>query len=168
MKPARLLALALALSIGIVAAACGGSDSGSNTAASSAAATSTSMPAEPVNITLSYDWPTVESYIAASKFVNTTSPFAKAWMVDTASGASTRVSPRIIDCPTKVMVRVMDQVLYGVDAELRDVASINCQNQRDTHKRSILWSHRTQGVGKFMVVATAEKIKSHINSTTST
>ena len=60
MKPARLLALALALSIGIVAAACGGSDSGSNTAASSAAATSTSMPAEPVNITLSYDWPTVD------------------------------------------------------------------------------------------------------------
>ena len=60
MKPARLLALALALSIGIVAAACGGSDSGSNTAASSAAATSSSTPAEPVNITFSYDWPTVD------------------------------------------------------------------------------------------------------------
>jgi len=58
MKPARLLVLALALTVGIVAAACGGSDSSSTTAASTAGGSTAA--AAPVDITFSYDWPTVD------------------------------------------------------------------------------------------------------------
>ena len=58
MKLTRLLVLVLALSIGVVAAACGGSDSSSTTAASTAGGSTAA--AAPVDITFSYDWPTVD------------------------------------------------------------------------------------------------------------
>src|SRR5271169_5276041 len=44
------------------------------------------------------------SATAASKLVNTTSPFSKLWMTGTAAGAVARISDRIIDCPAKVIV----------------------------------------------------------------
>src|SRR5208282_6145765 len=44
------------------------------------------------------------SATAASKLVNTTSPFSNPWITGTAAGAVARISDRIIDCPAKVIV----------------------------------------------------------------
>src|SRR5206468_5058562 len=44
------------------------------------------------------------STTTASKFVNLTSPFKRAAITGTASGAETRRSDRIIDCPASVIV----------------------------------------------------------------
>src|SRR5579864_1605113 len=44
------------------------------------------------------------SATAASKLVNTTSPFSSPWITGTAAGAVARISDRIIDCPAKVIV----------------------------------------------------------------
>lgn len=63
MTPTRLFAILLALAVALAAAACGGSGGGSSSepAASSAAATAdATTPATPVDITLSYDWPSVD------------------------------------------------------------------------------------------------------------
>ncbi len=54
----RLLTIAIALVIAATAAACGGSGSGSSTATSSA--TNAASTTEPVSITFSHDWPTVD------------------------------------------------------------------------------------------------------------
>src|SRR6185295_15588603 len=48
------------------------------------------------------------SAIAASRLVNTTSPFSSPWITGTAAGAVARISDRIIDCPAKVIVIRVD------------------------------------------------------------
>src|SRR5712691_4169825 len=48
------------------------------------------------------------SATAASKLVNTTSPFKSPWITGTAAGAVARISDRIIDCPAKVIVIAAD------------------------------------------------------------
>ena len=46
----------------------------------------------------------LSSATAASKLVNTTSPFSSFWITGTAAGAVARISDRIIDWPVKVRV----------------------------------------------------------------
>lgn len=63
MTRTRLIALVLIAIAALIAAACGGSDGGSSSSAtgsSSAAATTAAAPTEPVDVTLSYDWPSVD------------------------------------------------------------------------------------------------------------
>jgi ABC-type nitrate/sulfonate/bicarbonate transport system substrate-binding protein len=55
-----ILLAALIAALALVATACGGSDDGSSSSAAASTDGATTAPAEPVDITLSYDWPTVD------------------------------------------------------------------------------------------------------------
>src|ERR1700751_2881679 len=66
------------------------------------------------------------SATAASKLVNTTSPFNKPWITGTAAGAVARISDRIIDWPAKVIVIAVEAGVWA--AAIQTIA-----NRADRH-----------------------------------
>src|SRR5215471_8396442 len=64
-------------------------------------------------------WPF--SATAASKLVNTTSPFSSDWITGTAAGAVSRMSDRIMDCPVNVIVMAGEFAVWAAARVVRVV-----------------------------------------------